>query len=93
MQLLDAFEQQKNAKAQPDRTALVNLGHIGNLFAVVFSPPLANGYGSARRFSRLWSFWIEQVVNLFHNPPTHLQQFFPDAALVFRHDADLSRDR
>ena len=63
------------------------------LFAVVRSPSLAGRHGDARRFARLRRFGVKQIVNLFQNPPPHLQQFFPDTALMLRQCIDLSRVR
>jgi len=93
LQLLARSLVKRKHKRSPIELRLRTLGHVRNLFAIVFAPPLAGRNRDSRGLSRLTRSRIEQIVNLFQNPPPHLQQFFPDAALVFRHEANLSHVR
>ena len=88
-----ATSQQPKQKRSPIELRFRSFRYRPKLLAVVMSPPLANGHGRACWLARLRRFRVKQLVNLFQNPPPQLEQFFPDAALVFRHDANLSRDR
>jgi hypothetical protein len=83
----------RKQERSPIELRLKILSPVEFLIAVEISPPLAGRDGNARGFARLRRFWIKQVVDLFQNPPTQLQQFFPDAALLLRPEANLSRAR
>ena len=82
-----------NEKRSPIELRYQHLCQAGSLFALAPIWPLASRRRNAHRLSRLRRSRIKQIVNLFQNPPTQLQQFFPDTAFMLRHGIDLSRVR